>query len=443
MRASKPGPGRDRRRGLRRGLDMTPLRRLRSGGPGAEPPQASAPRPTPRVIPRRRRPPAAPPPSVVSGAGPAAGRVAQVRAVALRREAAGARPAVPAPQVPLELPGDRLAGRLRQVRGVPRLLQRLDVLGHLAVLRGELVDAELPGAGVLGEFTERDAQVDEVLKAVEQGEGGLRVGWLRDVVRDRRPEADRRNSRVRTGLLEDAHDARRALVAGLLQVHRAGEIRIRGHAAHRYRPGVRGVAEQRAEDDHHLDAQLMGEPEDLVAERAPAHRRFDTAHQDQIARLVAADADHGEPGGGPCDLADPAVQPHRRPVDLEVVVVLRVERGEDFALPYPVQVRDRGGGGVARVVPALERGDHDRVDQLGNALQLDHPVPPSEVPCVRPNLTASVIPSRSPRARLAESGGDEPTAVEAARTDGDSSDLSDENYRRTLESGAQPAIYIG
>src|SRR5690606_40398106 len=55
-----------------------------------------------------------------------------------------------------------------------------------------------------------------------------------------------------------------------------------------------------------------------------------------------------------------------------------------LALPLPVQVRDRGGGGVTGIVPALERGHHDRVDQLGNPLELDHPAPPSDVPSRTP-----------------------------------------------------------
>lgn len=206
------------------------------------------------------------------------------------------------------------------------------------------------------------------------------------------------------GLLEDADDARRALVPGLLQVHGARQVRIGGDPADRYGAGVRGVAEQCAQDHHHLHAQLMGEAQELVAERAPAHRRLDTADQDEIAGFVPADADHGEPGGRPGDLAYPAVQPHRRPVDLEVVVVLGVERREHLALPLPVQVRDRCGSGVTCVVPSLERGHHDRVDQLGNPLELDHPGLLPKFPCVRTNLTASGLSRRSPCARPGEPG---------------------------------------
>src|SRR4051794_15075624 len=56
-------------------------------------------------------------------------------------------------QVALELLGDGVAARLGQVGGVLGLLEALDVLGHLGVGRGQLVDAALPGVGVLVELT--------------------------------------------------------------------------------------------------------------------------------------------------------------------------------------------------------------------------------------------------------------------------------------------------
>ena len=73
-----------------------------------------------------------------------------------RRSAApvGLRP--PAPEVALELGGDRLAGRRPQrlVRGLP-LLQRADVLGDLVVLGGDLADLGLPFLGLLGQGAQR------------------------------------------------------------------------------------------------------------------------------------------------------------------------------------------------------------------------------------------------------------------------------------------------
>lgn len=211
------------------------------------------------------------------------------------------------------------------------------------------------------------------------------------------------------GLLEDSDDPGRALVAGLLQIETAGQVRVGGDPADRHRPGVRGVAEQCAEDDDHLHAQLMGVAEDLVAERPPAHARLDTAHQHQVPGLLpGVRPDHREPGRRPSDLAHAALQGNGGPVHLEVVVVLGVERGEDLALPLPVQVPDRGRGGVSGVVPAFEGTDHDRVDQLGNPLKLDHPAPPSgrggrigaatgcSSHCVPPKPTAFRCSGRSP-----------------------------------------------
>ena len=52
-------------------------------------------------------------------------------------------------QVPLELPRDRLAARLRQVGRVAGLLEGADVVRDVLVLLGELVDTALPGARVL------------------------------------------------------------------------------------------------------------------------------------------------------------------------------------------------------------------------------------------------------------------------------------------------------
>jgi hypothetical protein len=199
---------------------------------------------------------------------------------------------VPSAQIPLELTGDRLARRLRQLGGVPGLLQRLYVLRDLAVLGGQLVHAQLPGPRVLGQLAQRDPHVDEVLQAVEEGQRRLRVRRLRDVVRHGRPQRHRRYARVCARLLEDADDARGALVLGLLQVHRAGQVRIGGDSADRDRTGVRGVAQQGAQDDDQLDAQFMRETEQFVAERAPAHRRLDAPHQHQVPRLVTADPDH-------------------------------------------------------------------------------------------------------------------------------------------------------
>src|SRR5918992_2676642 len=94
-------------------------------------------------------------------------------------------------EVALELARDRLPGGLRQVGGVPGLLEGAHVVGDVLVLLRELVDAALPGTRVLGQVAERDADLEQVLQLADQGERRLRAGRLRDVVRHRRPVADR------------------------------------------------------------------------------------------------------------------------------------------------------------------------------------------------------------------------------------------------------------
>ena len=81
-----------------------------------------------------------------------------------------------------------------------------------------------------------------------------------------------------------------------------------------------------------------------------------------------------EAGRAPAELA-PAfgVEADVRPVDLEVVVVLRVDRGQQLRLPRDQQVVDRVGCCLAGVVPTLEGGDHDGVGELALDLDADHP----------------------------------------------------------------------
>src|SRR4051794_8493442 len=64
---------------------------------------------------------------------------------------------VPPLEIPLELLGDRLTAGLGELGGVLVLLEHPDVLPDVFVLLGQLGDATLPGAGVLGEVAHRDA----------------------------------------------------------------------------------------------------------------------------------------------------------------------------------------------------------------------------------------------------------------------------------------------
>src|SRR5665648_423640 len=67
---------------------------------------------------------------------------------------------VAASKVALELPGDRLAGRLGQLDGVLGLLELGDVLGDLGVLGRQLVDPVLPRLGVLRKVAQLEEAKD-------------------------------------------------------------------------------------------------------------------------------------------------------------------------------------------------------------------------------------------------------------------------------------------
>ncbi len=231
-----------------------------------------------------------------------------------------------AAEVALELAGDRLAGRLRRLGQVLGLLERADVLRDLGVLRRQLVDAALPGAGVLGQVTERDGDVEQVLDVAEQGQRRLGARRLRDVVRHRRPDRQRGYPGPAARVLDDPDDAGRAFVARRLQVQAAGDALVRRGAAHRHRPGVRRVGQQRAERHDHLHAELVAALEQLGRERLPPHVRLDAADQDHVAADVGQPRER-DPRRRPGD-EPPAVvvEGDHRPVDLEVVVVLGLER---------------------------------------------------------------------------------------------------------------------
>ena len=134
-----------------------------------------------------------------------------------------------------------------------------------------------------------------------------------------------------------------------------------------------------------------------AAGRARAARRRRTAsacvgsmpRTSTTSRPSPAAARQQDPGRRPGDPARAVVVEHDvGPVDLEVVVVLGVERARSARRPRPSQVLDRGRRRLAGVVPALEGRDHDRVAQLGHVLELDHPCLHESVGSV-PAATAS------------------------------------------------------
>ena len=209
-------------------------------------------------------------------------------------------------------------------------------------------------------------------RAAEQRERGLRAGRLGDVVGDGGPVGDRRDVEALAGVLEDADDAGRSLVGRLLQVEPVDQVGLGGGAGDGDRPGVRGVGEQRTQRDDELGPEVVAGGEQLGAELPPAHAGLDAADQDHVAVQVRrrGDRDLGR-GPGRCGGAH-ARRCRRGAVDLEVVEVLGVDRADHRGVPDADQVVDHRGGGVGGVVPALEGGDHDGVDQVRHVLDLDH-----------------------------------------------------------------------
>ena len=125
-------------------------------------------------------------------------------------------------QEALELAREHVAGRERARVGAARLL----VGGALEPLDERLhVRVELDGAGDLALVVGRgvlevgrvDGHADERLQPAQQRERALRVRRDRDVVRDGRPQRGGGQAGVGEGGVEDADDARRALVGRRLQ----------------------------------------------------------------------------------------------------------------------------------------------------------------------------------------------------------------------------------
>ena len=85
------------------------------------------------------------------------------------------------------------------------------------------------------------------------------------------------------------------------------------------------------------------------------------------SRSRPADRGHEDPGGAPVDPAAAVLEDDPGAVDLEVVVLLGVERRDGVGVPDVDEVVDGRRGCLARVVPALEGGDHDGVVELGTS----------------------------------------------------------------------------
>ena len=173
------------------------------------------------------------------------------------------------------------------------------------------------------------------------------------------------------GVGEHADNAGGALVVAHLGVEAMAHLLLVGGDGDRDRSAVRHVGHQGAEGEDQLDIGGLRELHQLDGERPPPERRLDPVDQHDIAadRRVGGDEDAG---GAPTDPALSTVDDDPGPVDLEVVVVLGIERGDRLGTPELAQVLDDRRSGIPGVVPAFEGGDHDRVVQLRKVLELDH-----------------------------------------------------------------------
>ena len=208
-------------------------------------------------------------------------------------------------QVALEFAGDRVAARYvaeRHVLLVELLLEPLDQLPHLGLALDRLVEAPF----VLGrgdvEILGIDGERDDLPQPVHQSPCGLRAGHRRDVVRHRRPEARRAHTGLGEGVVHDAGDAGRALVARLGKAELLDQLRLARESGDLDRARVRHVGQQRAQRNDHVDADGLCGRDDRLAEAAPAQIRFG-AHQQHRVTIEARHAGAGEGDLRPLDLA--------------------------------------------------------------------------------------------------------------------------------------------
>ena len=128
-------------------------------------------------------------------------------------------------QVARQLGGERLAGRqiFGRLEHVDAPLELLDVRRRLRVGRDRLAHLLAVLLRRLLELVEVDVDAQQLAEASHERERGARARRERDVVRHRRPEAHRRDARLAAGVVHDADDAGRALVARRLETELVDE----------------------------------------------------------------------------------------------------------------------------------------------------------------------------------------------------------------------------
>src|SRR5437667_9721040 len=154
-------------------------------------------------------------------------------------------------------------------------LELLDVGRRLLVRGDRLADLLLVALRRLLELLDVDLEADQAAEPLAERNRRPWARRQRDVVRNRRPKARGGNVYLAAGVVENADDPGRALVARRRQAELPDELRVARAAGHRRGTGVRDVGEQRSEGDHHLDAELADEADQQLRERAPAPVRLD------------------------------------------------------------------------------------------------------------------------------------------------------------------------
>jgi hypothetical protein len=190
-------------------------------------------------------------------------------------------------------------------------------------------------------------------------------------MRNRGPQARRRDARAATGVVEDAHDPGRAFVAGGGEAELADELRVARRPGHGRRARVRDVREESAERDDELDVDVVSELDDLIRERPPAEVRLDSEQENRVA-VGTRDRGLVEDRLRPVDAAREALlERDVRPRRLEVEELLGIEVGEPARLPALREEAERERGALRTVVPAAERGDEDGASDVRTPLDAD------------------------------------------------------------------------
>ena len=220
------------------------------------------------------------------------------------------------------------------------------------VLVCQLLGAALPRLRLVRQVAQLDRLAEHPLDAGQQRQGCLGARRRRHVVGHAQA--------AQVGLVrEHPGDADGALVVGAVEAEALAGAGVLRRDVGRQGPRVWGVDEQRAARDDGAHAQVLADVEHLLCELAPPLRRLDAAGEHDVAVLEPRARRRGHDGARPRHDALAAYAPRDRgAVHLKVVILLGVQRAVLLGLPHAGKVVDRGRRRGARVVPALEGGDH-------------------------------------------------------------------------------------